>query len=93
MAVATNQVFLVPGQRITKDKSGAETVSPDIEHCVVVAKDGEAVHAVLGVEQPDFRPLGHTSLASFEEAVVKLRAALSGEVTDWPLVVQDGILG
>ncbi len=93
MAVSTNQVFLVPGQRVTKDAGGNEHVSPAIEHCVVVAADDQAAQATLEVKQRNFRPLGFTSLAQYEEAVVKVRAALSGEVTEWPLVVADGMAG
>lgn len=91
MAIETSQVFLVPGQRKTAAEGGAISLSPAIEHCVVIAHSAQEAHAALEQGMPDFVPLGFTSLAEFESAVLKLRDALAGKKTDWPLVVAPGM--
>lgn len=92
MAVDTNQVFLVQGQRVVQGQGGARVTSPVIEQVVAVAANTQAAHALVVEEMPDFVPLGFTSLAQYEEAVLKLRSAISGGECDWPLLVAPGMI-
>lgn len=87
MAVETNQVFLVPGQRKVSVEGGAMRLSPAIEHCVVIAQDMQEAQVVTEQAMPDFVPVGFTSLADFEKAVVQLRDTLAGKDTGWPVIV------
>lgn len=86
-----SQVFLVPGQRKVPTGGNVVRLAPMIEHCVVIAKDGQAARQLLAQAVRDFEPLEFTSLAAFEDAVRKLRAALDGQDIGWPLVVAPGI--
>lgn len=92
MAVETNQVFLVQGQRLLQGQGGVQMTSPVIEQIVVVAANAQAAHALVVNEMPDLAPLGFTSLAQFEDAVLKLRSAISGGECDWPLLVAPGMI-
>lgn len=86
MGVETNQVFLVPGQYV--EQPGVTGLSaPDVKYCVVVAPDAATAHAAVSQAQAGFQPLGLTSLAAYEDAVVKIRQVLAGEFDEWPLVV------
>lgn len=88
--VAANQVFLVQYQEI-ENVGGQKSVSSEIRQAAVVAQDGQAAAAAVAEQQPSWSVLGFTSLAEFEDAVVKLRAAVEGSKTDWPLVVAPGM--
>lgn len=92
MAVETNQVFLVQGQRVVKGPGGTQVTSPVIEQVVAVAADGQAAHSLVIENMLDFVPLGFTSLAQYEDAVLKLRSAISGGECDWPLLVAPGMV-
>lgn len=92
MAVETNQVFLVQGQRVVQGPAGARVTSPVIEQVVAVAVNAQAAHALVVGDMPDFMPLGFTSLEQFEDAVLKLRSAISGGECDWPLLVAPGMI-
>lgn len=91
--VETNQVFLVPGQMEQDKKGGGRELVSEISHFVVVANSSEDALALLELKQPNFKPLGFTALSEFEKAVVKIRSALNGTDTEWPLIVQPGIVG
>lgn len=91
MAVNTKQVFLVPGQVERQGADGVVRRSPEIEHWVAIANSAQDAQVALEKKAPEFKPNGFTSLAAFEDAVVKLRQALNGEKTDWPLVVSDSV--
>lgn len=86
-----SQVFLVPGQRKVPVDSNMVRLAPMIEHCVVIAKDGRSARRLLTQTVKDFEALEFTSLAAFEDAVRKLRAALNGTNIEWPLVVAPGM--
>lgn len=92
MAVETSQVFLMQGQRKVQGPGGTQVTSPVIEQVVVVAHDAQAAHAFALSEMADFVPLGFTSLAQYEEAVLKLRSAISGGECDWPVLVVPGMV-
>lgn len=89
MAIAKNQVFLVQGQTLT---NGGQRLEETIEQIVVVAGDTEAMMAAIAQHAPDFRPVGWATLEAYEAAAAKLRAALKGEVTGWPLLVAPGMV-
>lgn len=90
MGVETHQVFLVPGQLAITGEGGAVRLAPEVVHRVVVARNAQSALVVLEKTDPSFRPLGATSLKEFEDAVLQLRATLSGD-TRWPLVIEPGI--
>lgn len=92
MAIETSQVFLVPGQRVSVGEGGALVLSPAIENRVVIANTAQDAQTAIEAQEPEFKPLGFTSLEMFEDAVVKLRQALNGHDNGWPLIVAPGML-
>lgn len=92
MAVETHHVFLVQGQQVVPVEGGGQVMSPTIEQVVVVAANSQAAHALVSEQMPDFVPRGFTSLAQYEDAVLKLRSAIGGGECDWPLLVAPGMV-
>jgi hypothetical protein len=80
-----NQIFLVSGQATEEKVGGRGGLSPAVTQHVVVAEDAAAAYEALARNVKGFQPLGHASLAQYEQAAQKIRAVLAGESTDWPL--------
>ncbi|MGS0741101.1 hypothetical protein ACVBEF_04575 [Glaciimonas sp. GG7] len=81
MGINTDQVFVIPGQKTMTSGVAA------IQHVVVVAPDQSEAWALIEREMPEFKALGATSLKEYEDAVVKIRATLSGSESDWSMLV------
>lgn len=73
----TSEVFLVSGQ-ILRRVDGVRQLAPDIEQCVVVARNRDAAYGTLAVSEPAFRPLGHATLKDYELAARRIVAAVEG---------------
>ncbi len=80
------KVFLVSGQLLEQKVGGREGISPTVTQRVVVADD--AVEAVrrLAEAEPMFRPVGHASLADYEDAARRLRAVAEGRSSEWSIL-------
>ena len=84
------EIFLVSGQFLRR-VDGMQQLSPEIEQCVVVAPDDKAAYDALAVSEPSFRPLGFVSLDQYDRAASQIRATVSGENTEWKLLVAPGM--
>lgn len=92
MSVKPEQVFLMSGQVIDAEPSGATQAATTIIQCVVVAADPAEAYKHIGAAKPDFRPIGLASLADYENAARNLRASLTGKVPEsWSLHVAPGM--
>lgn len=90
MSVNPKHIFLVSGQRLVTGEEGGEKLSPDVEQCVVMAKDDQDAYKTLESLEPKFLPLGFATLDDYESTAAKLRAVLDGDVnTGWKLVVSE----
>jgi len=90
VAVLRSQVFLVQGEASPED-GGGELPSSVIEQRVVVARDLDAVIAIVDRMVPAFRVAGVATLHEYELTATKLRATLNGEDTGWPLYVDPDV--
>jgi hypothetical protein len=86
MSVDSNNVFLVAGQRSLKIDGGAARFAPEIEQFVVVAPTDVQAYQALAVQEPNISPVGHASLHDYEQAVLKIRAALNAESSSWKVL-------
>ncbi len=91
MAVSKEQVFLVQGQ-VVQVVAGVEQVAPEIVQRVVVARNSGAAMSLIQSQSPEFRALGYASLKEYEDTVAKLRATLKGTSTDWPMLMEPGLV-
>lgn len=89
--IDSQRTFLASGQMLQKQEGGREALSPVIELQVVIAKDVQAAYALLAEKNADFKVLGMTSLADYEQAIAKIRATLKGENTGWGLMIAPGL--
>jgi len=81
------RVFLVSGQLIEQKVGGREGISPTVTQRVVIAEDPVEALQRLAEAEPAFRPLGHASLADYEDAAVRLRAVAEGRSSEWSVLV------
>ena len=78
MAINTNDVFLVAGQMLVSLSGEARTLSPVIEHRVLVAQNERRAFLWLNSMEPAFRPVGSATLSQCEKSITAIRGALSG---------------
>lgn len=91
MSVSTDQIFLVPGQKMVAQGHGELKLSNTIEHIVVVAPNQLAALSLISNTKPGFRPMGSTTLKEYEEAVLKIRGVLAGEESSWEMLVHPDV--
>ncbi|MEM8519049.1 hypothetical protein [Janthinobacterium sp. CAN_S7] len=72
----TSEVFLVSGQML-RSIEGVKQLAPEIEQCVVVARNRDSAYDTLAVSEPAFRPLGHATLQDYEMAARKIAASVN----------------
>lgn len=85
--IDTRKVFLVSGQRVEQKVGGREGISPKVTQRVVIAEDDlEAIQHLAKIE-PQFRPVGHATLADYEDTARRLRAVAEGRSSEWSLLV------
>ena len=92
MSAKPSEIFLISGQRLSRN-DGSPQLNDAVEQRVVVAPNDRIAYDVLSGIDPQFRPLGHATLAQYEEAAAQLRAVVRGESTAWPLIVAPGMQG
>ncbi|RWA53158.1 hypothetical protein AU476_15190 [Cupriavidus sp. UYMSc13B] len=80
------RVFLVSGQLVEQKVGGREGISPTVTQRVVIAEDPSKALQRLAEAEPSFRPLGHASLADYEDAAARLRAVTEGRSTEWSVL-------
>ena len=83
MKIKSDMIFLVPGHL------GADDL--EVKHHVVVAKSSDDAMALLAKKNPDFLPLGITSLKEFQDTEAKIRLSLTGTGESWPLIVDENV--
>ena len=92
MSVNAKNVFLVSGQRMVLVEGVGETLSPDVEQCVVIANDGREAYKTLESMEPGFHPLGFATLDNYESTATKMRAVLNGDQNvGWRLIAGEGV--
>lgn len=79
-------VFLVSGQVPEQKIGGQQGLSPVIVQRVVLAPDPAEAIRILATAEPSFRPLGHASLAHYEDTAQRLRAVANGQSSEWSVV-------
>ncbi|WP_157896885.1 hypothetical protein [Acidovorax carolinensis] len=84
--VNPEKVFLVSGQMQEQKAGGRQGLSPQVIQRVVVAQDPVEALRMLGEAEPLFRPLGHASLADYEDTAKRLRAAAEGHSSEWSIL-------
>lgn len=85
-AINPQKVFLVSGQMLEQKVGGQEGRSPTVVQRVVVAEDAAEAIRKLEDAEPVFRPLGHASLAEYEDAAFRLRAVAEGRSNEWSIL-------
>lgn len=91
MAVNPGHVFLVAGQSMQVTASGRSRLSPEINQCVVLALNEGEAYQCLAIKNPEFRPLGFSTLQDHLTAVQKLESALKGGNADLPVFVSSSM--
>lgn len=81
-----HQVFLLQYQ-VLEGIGEARQAKPKIEQACVVAQDAQAAASAVAEEAPDWLVCGLVSLAEFEQSVIKVRDAVEGRSSEWPLLV------
>lgn len=86
MSVNSKNVYLISGQLRDRTDDGAIKIAPKIEQIVVVADTNVEAYQLLSSQVPHFSPVGHATLLDFEQAVEKIRAALTGKPSAWKVL-------
>lgn len=81
------KVFLVSGQMLEPKVGGQQGSNPSVVQRIVMAEDAAEALRTLGEAEPLFRPLGHASLAEYEDAAFRLRAVAEGRSNEWSILV------
>lgn len=81
------RVFLISGQLLEQKVGGREGISPTVTQRVVIAGDPVEALRRLAEAEPMFKPLGHASLAEYEDAAARLRAVVEGSNSEWSVLV------
>lgn len=90
MAAKTSEVFLVSGQLLRR-VDGELVLAPEVEQCVVVARDIDHAYSAIAISEPAFRPMGHATLQDYENSATKVRAALGGDDVGWSVLLAPGM--
>lgn len=91
MAVNPGHVFLVAGQSMQITGTGRNRLSPEISECVVLAPNDKDAYQCLAEKNPEFRPIGFSTMQDHLTAVLKLESALKGESADLPLFLSSSM--
>lgn len=77
------KVFLISGQEAVAKVGNRRGLSPAPTQRVVIAEDSELALSKMAELEPEFKILGVTSLAEYEEVVQRLRTVVRGLSDEW----------
>lgn len=89
MAVLKKEVFLVQGQYANTE---GRRLDGGIVQVVVIARDSEEMMTVVKTKAAGLQIAGWATLEQYAATVAKLRAAVKGEESDWPVLVAPGMV-